>query len=386
MPRDLDADAIAARVAQQTGRPVPVPEGMRVLLDDARHAGLTAVGELVLATTCQRMLERRASIEQDCRTRPDISGRAPRRPIVITGLHRTGTTTLQRLLALDPRARSLPFWMVQDTRPVLPARRWPLRVMGRRLRGALDSLAWTVLSPNMRRVHRIPPGAPEEELDFLLTTFDSPALWYRTPAHGFLDWALHRDQSPAYRLLRLRLTHLEEVVSGDHWVLKCPTHLLSFDALLDTFPDAHVVVTHRDPAKAIPSFLGLVEVLHEASHRDPRSAATVHNGVRLCVASIDRMMEARARRSDEHRITDLSFERMVQDPISAVHDLYERLGMDRDPAHDRAMQRWLARRRSDGERRGHDPERYGLTSDGLRGALADYIDRYGIAVRGRRAA
>ena len=47
---------------------------------------------------------------------------------------------------------------------------------------------------------------------------------------------------------------------GDRWVLKSPQHLEQFPVLVDVFPDATFVVTHRDPVSVTASLVTMVGV------------------------------------------------------------------------------------------------------------------------------
>ena len=72
----------------------------------------------------------------------------------------------------------------------------------------------------------------------LLAYFDIPT--YR-------DWLLGADYRPAFEAHRRILQHLQWRNPGQ-WALKYPKHLMTLDALLDAYPDARLVWTHRDPA------------------------------------------------------------------------------------------------------------------------------------------
>ena len=73
------------------------------------------------------------------------------------------------------------------------------------------------------------------------------------PMPSWRDRYLATDQTPHYEYLRTVLQVLTFLRGGDRWVLKSPQHLEQFRALMTVFPDATVVVTHRDPVAVTAS-------------------------------------------------------------------------------------------------------------------------------------
>ena len=77
---------------------------------------------------------------------------------------------------------------------------------------------------------------------------------YEIPTYR--DWLFNADYRPAFEAHRRTLQHLQWRTPA-RWVLKYPKHLLTLDALLETYPDARLVWTHRDPAVVLPSVVQL---------------------------------------------------------------------------------------------------------------------------------
>ena len=75
---------------------------------------------------------------------------------------------------------------------------------------------------------------------------------------SYARWLEGRDYVPAYRLLARLLRVLTWQQAGRRWVLKTPEHLEHLDALLEVFPGATVVWTHRDPLETMASFCSMV--------------------------------------------------------------------------------------------------------------------------------
>ena len=73
---------------------------------------------------------------------------------------------------------------------------------------------------------------------------------YHVPSYA--QWLIDEaDMAPAYRYHRLFLQHLQSRHPRPRWVLKSPGHLWCLGALLDEYPNALLVQTHRDPLRII---------------------------------------------------------------------------------------------------------------------------------------
>ena len=83
------------------------PAGIHRVADVPRLLPLVDVHRLIVALLLTRLLDRH----------PEIREVEIRRPIIIAGLPRTGTTHLHNLLAADTSLRSLPYW--ESLEPVL---------------------------------------------------------------------------------------------------------------------------------------------------------------------------------------------------------------------------------------------------------------------------
>ena len=153
-----------------------MPPGLAVV--DASAAGLSPLGRLLLNATLSRQLVRRGAFLRLRRERPDALAQPLRKPLVVTGLHRTGTTTLQRLLAQDPEAMHLPMWlMLANTLPDRVQFEAGMRKERRFARFAIGF--WNHLVPEMDDIHAVAPDLPEEEMEPLIGGFCSPALYLR---------------------------------------------------------------------------------------------------------------------------------------------------------------------------------------------------------------
>ena len=107
-------------------------------------------------------------------------------------------------------------------------------------------------------MHEITPWAAHEEIHLLAIDFST--MFFETLAY-VPDWATYyraHDQTPHYRYMRTVLQALQHLTGDQRWVLKSPQHIEQFGPLLEVFPDATFVVTHRDPVNVVTSMATMI--------------------------------------------------------------------------------------------------------------------------------
>lgn len=317
------------------------------------EARLHAVGRWITWSRLVSLLRNRLRAAHAWQALPENerSFRAPRAPIVITGLQRTGTTFLHRLVASDPRIRALRSW--EALAPVPPARGPDRRVL--QAQAAEAGLRW--MAPDFFAVHPVEALAPEEDVllldQSLLSTVPEATL--RVPSYS--AWLERQDQRPAYETLSRLLTLLGD---GRRWVLKTPHHLEWLDTLLDVFPDATVIMTHRDPSTTLASFCSMIAhgrgVMSDAV--DPTEIG--QDWLRKVGRMVDRAMATRAARPSA-RFLDVDYREITGDPLGTLARVRAFAGLEPDPAADAAAAQVVATQTQDR----HGKHRYALEDFGL---------------------
>jgi hypothetical protein len=292
---------------------------------------------------------------------------------------RTGTTILQRALAQDPSLRSLPYWEGLFPLPSGDAAQRPdPNVPDPRIAKARQSLKILhYAAPLMLSMHEIEAEAPDEEIwllavDFATMLFEAS---YRVPS--FRDWYCTHDQLPGYRYLYTMLQVLQWYRPAERWLLKSPQHLEQLPALLDVFPDATVVQTHRDPVMVTASFCSMATYGRRMNsrHIDPRDIGA------YWAARIERMLRHSVddRPVDDHRFVDVHFRDLVADPIAVVKHIYAIADHELTDDAETRMRRYLAANPR-GKHGAHTYrlEDYGLDADERRAAFDFYTQRFAV--------
>lgn len=315
----------------------PLGRLLRALDCEAR---LHPLGRAILRQTLVRLLLNRLRLEAACQEHSEIEAIAVDSPVFIVGLQRTGTTLLHRLLAVDPALRPLASWEALNPAP-FPGT--GPRAGGRDPR--MRSAEWAerglrYLAPDFFAIHPVEAHAPEEDVLLLDFSLLSPTAEASQNLPSYSRWLEEVDHRPAYRYFR-RMIQLLLWQKPGRWLGKTPHHLEYLDVLLDVFPDAKIIHTHRDPLRALPSFCSML--FHArgifSDRVDPREVGRqwTHKQVRM----VERGMVVRDRVGAES-FADVSYTALIADPIKQVRRIYDFLELDLAPETERRMQAWIS--------------------------------------------
>jgi hypothetical protein len=330
---------------------------MRVLLSGyADIHGLTPSGWIGIQQEITDRLENRLRIRKLHALRPEIADEPISRPIVVTGVPRTGTTMLQRLLATaEPHRSPLMHELMYADVDGADHRRRAERVA--------DGLAKVV--PTFGAIYDMGADKPESCVWVL-----PHGIGHLVRAHppGYVQWMLERDYTADYRYLKQTLQVLQYGRPRRRWILRAPAHLWNLGALVHAFPDAHIVWTHRDPAVALASLCSMTETAMAMNTGEIDQRAIGQTWLGLFATGIDRARAAR-RRMPAYAVLDVPYRHLTDEARDRMPELFERLGAPWGPAEQRALDAALIDRPT-GHR--YDLARYGLTQADVDRALADY--------------
>src|SRR5262249_12545490 len=109
------------------------------------------------------------------------------------------------------------------------------------------------------------------------------------------------------------------------WVLKAPSHLGRLRILFEVYPDARVVITHRDPLRVLASQANLITSLKymgsDAADYDASLQQMAFGTAHLCQRLTE---ERKAGKLPEDQIADVRYADVMADPVAAVRGVYER--------------------------------------------------------------
>jgi hypothetical protein len=371
----LSSQALMDAAAKRTRLSDFGDEGFRTGLDVLtrsleEEARLTFLGRVAARSRLTTLLEQRLQLVA-ARSRYDEE--QVTRPVFVLGLPRTGTTVLYGMLAANPALRSPASWEVARPFPA-PVGEDPERVRA----SQKDLDGFRRLAPGIDQIHPMGPDLPQECLAMQAPSFSSYEFVTTFPVPSYWEWLRRQDMTPAYAFEKQFLQHLQSGGHrGEHWVLKTPCHLMWLDALLEVFPDALLVHTHRDPTTVLASVSSLMSTIRSAvsDHVDP--AAIGREQLDAWTWGMQRVMEVRDRLPAD-RVVDVRFEDTVAHPVETVEKVYAHLGLDYTPAVAEGVRAYLdANPRDKHGTHTYTLEEFGLDHDEVEAAFAAYNERFG---------
>jgi hypothetical protein len=181
-----------------------------------------------------------------------------------------------------------------------------------------------LLNPGFKAIHHDPPDKPTECVVLLAQQFQSAIYPTEFTIPEYDEWMLGADATTAYAYHRAVLQVLQSECPG-RWQLKTPQHGLDLDALLATYPDARIVITHRDPVKCVASVLSLVQSLSGTFTDVDHRGFIAGHWPGLMAEFANRPVGFRARRPDVP-VHDMPYEDLVGDPVGAIRAMYATFG------------------------------------------------------------
>jgi hypothetical protein len=346
----------------------------RLIASFNEEASLTPGGEEILGLRIGMLLANRLRVTDFIRDHPEIEDEMVEGPLVIIGLPRTGTTALSNLLAADPRIRSLRLWESSD--PVPPPEAGDDH--DPRIDQARQGLeAMYEAFPRMRTLHFQSPTGPTECQDLLGMEFRTEHFDGMARVPSYASWVLDCDMSGAYATHRKVLQLLQWHCPPRLWHLKTPVHMLALDALVAAYPDAKFLWTHRDPAAVLGSVCSLIAYTRSWVSDRAEGDELGHEQLAVWAEAIRRALAFRDGLG-ESRFADLTHAALQTDPVGAVSDALDKLGLRLGEGRG-AVDSWA---------RAHPPEahgrhefdlgEFGLDAASVRAQFGAYLERFAV--------
>jgi hypothetical protein len=304
-------------------------EGAERLVDELHEgAALNEIGAVIASAEIGTYLSNRLQIVDWAKRHPEIARSDVRPPIVILGQPRTGTTILFGVLAQDPANRVPLTWEVDQPWPPPESATYETDPRIDAVEATLQ--AGELLIPGFTGMHALGARLGQECVRITGGEFRSMifSTQYRVPAYQ--RWLLHEaDMAPAYRYHRLFLQYLGSAHPAERWVIKSPAHLWCLGAMIDAYPDALIVNTHRDPLRVVCSLASLIDLLRRLASDEVSIAQVASEWVDDVAVGLDRAVAARRDGTiPPGQAVDVFFGDFLADPMGVVHQIYRRLGVE----------------------------------------------------------
>ena len=321
-----DLHASATRITGLTDfGPDDYRDGLAVLLESyAREADLTALGRKVGRAFLRGALVARLLSQAAWTANPDYAAVSIERPIFVTGLPRSGTTALHRLLTADPAHQGLQLWLTEAPQPRPPRDSWAANPVFQHVQAAYEQ--HHISHPEFMGVHYIAADQVEECWQLLRQSMRSISFECLAHLPAYSGWLREQDWTAAYRRHRRNLQLIGLPDRDQRWVLKNPSHLFALGELLAVYPDALVIQTHRAAPVAIASVCSLAAQASAGWSTTFRGEVIGRDQLELWARGADSFSAVRAGR-DPAQFYDVDYAGFAADPLGTIESIYGYFGL-----------------------------------------------------------
>ncbi len=359
-------------------------EGFGRLLQSFENEGdLSVIGRVIARSNLLELLVNRLEMVEVHKQYPEIAEEKIRRPIFIIGMPRTGTSILHELLAQDPSLRTPLSWEVARSCP--PPERDTYDTDPRIAEIEAHFARTDRLIPDFKKMHPLGALLPQECV--MMMAHDFASVLFQTFFHvpSYATWLQDEaDMGSAYAAHRRHLQLLQWRCPAEQWILKSPGHLWSLDALVEEYPDACFIQTHRDPIKIISSLTSLVTMLWTMSKERVDRQAVAREWAPYIAMSLERSVKARENGIiNSGQVIDIHFGNFMADTFGTIQRIYDYFGIEFNAEAETRMRQFLAE--NPGDKHGKHTYRFsetGLDLDGERNRVRHYQEYFGVQSEG----
>jgi len=384
-PISLSEDKLLRAAEKETGLSDFGDDSFRAplarLLSSLEHeAQLNLMGRMVARADLLRLLKGRLQIIDTFKQHPEIRDEEIQRPMIVVGAPRTGTTVFHDLLAMDSDNRVPLSW--ETSMPCPPPKAATFKTDPRIAQVQADLDQVDKLVPDFKKMH--PMGAERAQECVAFTSYQFTSMifdvQYRVPSYE--EWVNTADVSDMFTFHREFLQLLQWKAPGVRWALKSPQHLWHLKPLLEQYPDALIVQTHRDPVRVLVSIASLIAALRRLSSDKVDLHDIASHYAKWLATAYKHTMDVRdSGLLPKAQVVDLQFSDFVQDQVGCVRRAYEHFGLSLRDSSAMAMQKFIDDNPAD--KHGKHMYRFkdtGLDLDEIRELYEPYSSYFDIAL------
>lgn len=341
------------------------------------QANLSAEGVYGAKHMIVSALEKRLRHVELVKNNPEILDEKVEVAVVLTGLPRTGSTMLHRMLAAAPTLTGVRWYETQNYVPLEGEVRGDPSPRREAAKGVLAYMLDKI--PELMSIHPMSIDQPDEEVIILGQHFSSSMIESTYFVPDYAQWLSEQNPRPAYDDLIQILQSLQwqdPSRKGKSWVLKTPGHLMGLQTVLDVFPKAKIVMTHRDPVSTLPSYCSMEASLYKLGSDDISNEEIGRYWRARLKEWLDNFMQVRGR-ADPSSFIDVQYDKLLQNPIDEGLRVLGSADVPIGPEIKNGMEEWIeANRREHRAAHKYSLEDFGLRADGVRKYYQNYITRY----------
>ncbi len=344
----LDENSLLAEARANTGLDDFGDDGwiehFRVLIRAVEEeAKLNFMGRILTRSDFVQYLETRLRI-QDYYTRfPEIEEEVIHAPVMILGHGRTGTTILHEVLSTDPRFRIVKRWEAMFPCPPPEAESYdddPRIERADRLITIFDRI-----TPEWKAMHKFGGALPVECAEYLYASFLSNVFVFSFQIPSYAEHLAKQDVDYTIRWHKRFLKLLQWKYAKEHWLLKNPLWIDHIPQVLEHYPDAKIVLTHRDPITVGDSFVNVMGTIFWWRTDDPWGGGMLDDlvmadGRAETQANLMRWMKDGTLR--DGFVSNVLYQDFMDDPVDTLGRMYSDLRLPFDESTADRIRRYLA--------------------------------------------
>ena len=325
----LDKDDLISKARKTTGltdlgkdfQDEPVERMLRSINGEAN---LNPIGRFITRERLSSLISIRLRAEYFFKKHPEILEQELYPAWIIVGLQRTGTTKLQRLLAVDPNHRVIPSWEVINPLPLKldfrPSANYedPKRI--KVARTSVKAVEW--MSPGFFAIHPIDAIQPEEDILMLDVSFLSTTTEAMMNVPSYAAWLETVDQSQAYEYAVKLLKFLQWVKPAKRWVLKTPHHLEFPHLITKHFNEVKFLWPHRNIYESVPSYLSMLTYNYMMFSDDVDERKIAQHWVRKTGYMLQQALDFRLQGNNSEKFLDIYYKDLIRDSMQELGRIY----------------------------------------------------------------
>jgi hypothetical protein len=310
------------------------------------EAGLHPFGRLLARQDVLIWLEALLGVQAAFNQHPEIDDEIIDAPVIIAGLPRSGTSILFEILSQDAQFGSPRQWEMMFPYP--PPERATYETDPRIEKCQHLVTQWNRVTPTYATMHEMDARLPNECILAQACTFVSemqPGL-YQVPS--YLNWVINNaNWEYPYRFYKRMLKLWQWKNPRKHWLLKAPSHLNYLPVLFKVFPDARLVMTHRDPIKAQASVISLMGTIYWQRSDKPIEVEAFESLFEPAATSakLGRIIDwIETGTIPRERVFSLQYQDLIKQPIATVGEFYRQAGLEYSAETERHIKNYLAQK------------------------------------------
>jgi hypothetical protein len=283
-----------------------------------------------------------------------------KRPIIVLGLPRSGTTYLYNLLHQDSLNRSPKTWEVAS--PFSPYAGNKLKIFSRKLKISISIFLLKLLAGDFSHIHSVGADMPEEDTIINLLSLRSILFLFIGNTRQYADYLQQCDPEPIMLWHARFLQYLQSQQYTERWLLKAPGHVQLIQSLSDTYPEACFINIRRDPLVSFASLCGFADFLQTNLYVKVDHKELGQIMLKYWSSALKHLQQYRVGK-DAHRLFAVEYQDFIESPVETIKSIYNNFDIEYTAEFEANIDKYLAKDKK--ERKQLKKHQYSLSKYGL---------------------